>query len=220
METGCIYVSMPEYVENVTAPRVSLDRRKTPDALLTSDEQRQLRKANGSLQWLQFQTRPDLSYGVSVSQSNVETASIKHLTNVANLIRQAKQYQDFEIVFQCHDLRRGGFLAVSDAGLGGHWDDDHGGPVRSQGAFAVLYAEEALAHHGQRGRFSLLDWRSRKIKRVVRSSFAAEALALADANDALQHLRGCLLEVMDPKVERRDWERYASRWPATLVTDA
>ena len=64
METGCIYVSMPEYVENVTAPRVSLDRRKTPDALLTSDEQRQLRKANGSLQWLQFQTRPDLSYGV------------------------------------------------------------------------------------------------------------------------------------------------------------
>ena len=80
MTTGKVYVSMPEYVENMTAPRVSLERRKKPDDKLVPLEKHQLRQINGSLQWLQFQTRPDLSYGVSVSQGNVEEATVKNLT--------------------------------------------------------------------------------------------------------------------------------------------
>ena len=71
--------------------------------------------------------------------------------------------------------------------------------MRSQGAFIVMFADEPLARHGRKGRFTVLDWRSRKIKRVVRSSFASETLSLADANDALQHLRGSLLDVLDAK---------------------
>ena len=92
--------------------------------------------------------------------------------------------------------------------------------MRSQGAFIVMFADEALAKHGRRGKFSLLDWRSRRIKRVVRSSFAAETLSLADANDAVQHLRGCLLDVLDSRVNLRRWKEHVDRWPATLVTDA
>ena len=220
MATGEIHVSMPEYVENLEAPRVSKERRSNPEALLTPLEKNQFRKINGSLQWLQFQTRPDLSYGVSVSQGNIEEAKVKHLVKTHELVRQAKEYKDFALTFKSHDLDTGGFVAVSDASLGGHWDDDHGGPVRSQGAFVVMFADTALAHYGRRGRFTVLDWRSRKIKRVVRSSFAAETLSLADANDALQHLRGCLLDVLDGDANLRYWWKEASRWPATLVTDA
>ena len=95
MTTGKIYVSMPEYVENITAPRVSQERRKTPEEKLTPLEKQQFRQVNGSLQWLQFQSRPDLSYGVSVSQGNIEEATVKHLTNSQLLVRHAKQHADF-----------------------------------------------------------------------------------------------------------------------------
>ena len=55
---------------------------------------------------------------------------------------------------------------------------------------------------------------------MVRSSFAAEALSLADVNDAMQHLRGCLLDILDPHADFKNWEKQVSRWPGTLVTDA
>ena len=206
METGENFVPMPESVDNMEAPRASLERRNTLEDSLSPLEKHQLRKCNGSLQWLQYQTRPDLSYGVSTSQGNIEEAKVKHLIQVGNLVRQAKKDRNFELRFRVHDLERGGFLAISDASLGGHWDDEHGGPVRSQGAFVVIFGDHRLAHRGERDNFSLLDWRSKRIKRVVRSSFASETLALADANDAVQHLRGCLLDILDLHVDFKHWE--------------
>ena len=220
METGEITVSMAEYVENLTAPRIPNTRRAEKDAKLNAKELTSLRTMNGGLQWVQNQLRTDLAYGTSVSQSNVADPKVEHMIFAQSLIAKAKEHKDFKLTFRCHDLNTGGFVAISDAGLGGQQESEAEGPVRSQGGYLVLFADEALARHGERGRFTVLDWRSRRIRRVVRSSFAAETLALADANDALQHLRGCLLDIMEGSADLSKWETQVGRWPGTLVVDA
>ena len=225
MATGCIHVSMPAYAENLEQVKIPRTRRTDAEGELAPQELKTLRTVNGGLQWLQRQLRPDLSFAVSVSQGATSDARVKHLVEVQKVVTQAKKHKDFELVYRPLDLDKGGFLSVSDAGLGGIGDDgDYGtvvdGKVRSQGGYLVLFGDENLAHHGTRGQFNLLDWRSHKLKRVCRSSFAAETLSLADANDAVQHLRGSLLEILDPKANLKEWESQVSRWPATLVVDA
>ena len=219
MTTGEITVDMKEYVENLTPCRITRERRAELEGPLTSQELSTLRQMNGALQWLQHQSRPDLSCGVSLSQSSTSGATVKDLIEAQKLIARAKDYKDFALKFRSHDITTGGFMAISDAGLGGVEDEALGGPVRSQGGYLIVFGDESLTTHGNRGRFTLLDWRSRKIKRVCRSSFAAETLALADANDAVQHLRGALHEIMDPLVKFDELETL-SRWKVTLVVDA
>ena len=225
MKTGCIHVSMTAYAENLPQVKIPRDRRNDPEATLTTAEVSELRQVNGGLQWLQRQLRPDLAFAVSVSQGAVSDARVKHLIEAQRLVTHAKKHSSFEIVYQPLDLDHGGFLAISDAGLGGIGEDGEAGTVtdgkvRSQGGYLVVFGDEALAHHGTRGKFNLLDWRSHKLKRVCRSSFAAETLSLAEANDAVQHLRGALLEILSPKANLREWESEVGRWPATLVVDA
>ena len=225
MTTGCVHVSMPAYVDNITAPTIPRDRRAEGDDKLSAQELTSLRGINGNLQWLQNQLRPDLSFATSASQGATADARVHHLVEAQGLVAHAKRHRDFELVYQPLDLNNGGFLAVSDAGLGGIGDaGDAGrvvdGKIRSQGGYLVLFGDESLAHHGTRGRFNLLDWRSHKFIRVRRSSFAAETLALAEANDAVQHLRGALLIIITPNANLKEWETEVGRWPATLVVDA
>ena len=48
---------------------------------------------------------------------------------------------------------------------------------------------------GRSGAFSVLDWRSHRLQRVCRSSYAAETLGLEEAADASQIQRGLLAEL-------------------------
>jgi len=223
---GSIYVGMDTYVENMTTKTVSRSRRLRPGAKLDAYECKSLRNTNGELQWVQNQTRPDLAYLVSTSQSRISDPTVADLTNAYDIVRLAKQNADFELRFQPLCLETGGFLAVSDASLGGV--DEAGGvsrssdlpAIHSQGAYCIMFADKSLARDGRRGLFNLLDWRSRKLRRVCRSSFAAETLALADSNDAAQMLRGALLDIMSPGINFKYWEERVGRWPLTLVVDA
>ena len=137
MTTGEITVSMEEYVENLTAPRITNERRANKEASLDAKELTSLRAMNGGLQWVQHQLPPDLAYSTSVSQSNVSDPRVEHLIYAQNLIGKAKEHKNFKLVFRSHDLNTGGFVAISDAGLGGHQETAEEGPVRSQGGYLV-----------------------------------------------------------------------------------
>ena len=57
-----ISIDMKEYHENLKPAVVPMDRRRTPDAPLTPDEQKKLRALLGSLQWLVSQLRANLGF--------------------------------------------------------------------------------------------------------------------------------------------------------------
>ena len=216
---------MADYISNMEVTVVPRERRAEPDAHLTAEECRLLRRLNGELQWAQSQLRLDISFGTSTSQGALADPRVRHLVAAGDLVRQLKANRDWELRFQSLSLSHGGFVGVSDAGLGnvtrgGATGSLEQGDVHSQGGHLVLFADDSLSRGGEAGRFNVLDWRSRRLKRVCRSSFAAETLALADCNDAMQHMRGLLLDIMTPRLRSEDWEAGVSRWPAMLVTDA
>ena len=58
----------------------------------------------------------------------------------------------------------------------------------SQGGYLLFFADRELLD-GKEAKLSIMDWKSWKLKRKVRSSLAAESQALADAVDSLNYLR-------------------------------
>ena len=68
----------------------------------------------------------------------------------------------------------------------------------SQGGYLIFFADRALLE-GKNALMKILDWRSWKLKRVCRSSLAAETQAFTDAIDQLNWLRLFLADILAPK---------------------
>eukprot|EP00974_Lingulodinium_polyedra_P052608 5061496-Lingulodinium_polyedra.AAC.1 len=62
-----------------------------------------------------------------MSQAAARDARARHLVAANGLVREAKQDPEWALVYRPIDLMDGGFVAISDAGLGGinyHGGDD------------------------------------------------------------------------------------------------
>ena len=66
---------------------------------------------------------------------------------------------------------------------------------------------------------SLISWHSRRLKRVARSSSAAETQAAADGDDEAVYIRLCLQEVLFGQLDSQNWQSETRQIPAALVVD-
>ena len=66
---------------------------------------------------------------------------------------------------------------------------------------------------------SLISWHSSRLRRVARSSSAAETQAAADGDDEAVFTRLCLKEVVFGQLDLRNWQSEARHIPAALVVD-
>ena len=104
------------------------------------------------------------------------------------------------------------FLAPSDASQGSMPREG------SQAGYATVVASPNILEGEAPA--NILDTVSCRIKRVVRSSLAAE---VASANLALEHgefARCCLAEIWDPCFRLQAWQVSAAKWRLILVLDA
>ena len=65
----------------------------------------------------------------------------------------------------------------------------------------------------------MVEWKSHRLKRVVKSTLAAEAAALCEAQDHLEFGRVLLAQMLGYDYGR-DWQRALDRFPGYLVMDA
>merc|ERR1712078_715975 len=144
---------------------------------LTDDEVRSVQAIAGSINWLATQTRPDLSLAVSelvgILAHDKTVRALKHANKV---VSQAHTSKSSHIIFRrlpCSimDLSVRVYTDASWANMPG---------LRSQsGQVFVLSApgdDESFKGNA-------IHWRSSRIKRVCRSTFAAETLSFVDAMD-------------------------------------
>ena len=113
-------------------------------------------------------------------------------------------------------------LDLATAGVIGIGDASHGNLVdyHSQYGFLLFLADEAMMR-GEVGQFGgLVDWRSAKIHRVVRSSYAAELYGITNLADALDFFRAVLCDIRRPAFDLARWEEEIASIPGVLVTDA
>eukprot|EP00913_Durusdinium_trenchii_P034313 g32105.t1 len=191
-------------------------------APLTPSEVKTLRGLLGSLQWLVAQVRFDIGFQVSTLQSAPHTVSALLQANKA--VIDAKKNGDFFLKFGHIPLKEGGVVVVSVAALGnvdnnGCISGEPSKKVFSQSCYIVLLGDQALLS-GKQGRFSVLDYRSHRIPRVARSSYAAETLGAEEGLDAGELARGFLAEALGYPAHHKNGYLLVTNVPLTGVTDA
>ena len=136
---------------------------------LTLDERNTLRSKVGQLLWLSNQTKPDICFETSTIAGNINNATTKDYALFNKVVRKLKK-NSYTIKFTklVGDIH---IVLYVDAAFGNLAD---GG---SQGGYLVFLAD-------QHNNCNLISWQSKRLKRIVRSTLAAETLAMCEGVDA------------------------------------
>ena len=179
---------------------------RPPETMLTCSEHREYRRLLGKLQWLQLQSRPDLSYEVNraAQSSSAPTVADARALNAISL----KAQRSSETTLRCPS----GVINVSSAQLVTYGDASFANVEGSKsqcGVIVFLTHEPRRFWHGEFQLGHLVYWTSSTIKRVVRSTLAAEAYSVSEAVEEAQWLRSVLAEM---------WPSVPSSLPRSLRT--
>ena len=212
-----ISMSMQEYTEKMAAADYDLPKnlsRIDGNTACSASQLKSLRGINGALQWLTTNLRLDLAAQVSISASEISSPKISSLQKANKIIRQAQGHLTMKLTFQSIGLDRLVLGVFTDASWGVRPDG------ASQGGY-MIYAADKDILQGQEALMSILDWKSWKLKRVCRSSLAAETQAFTDAVDQLNWVRLFMIEVLTSSaLDLRKTDEILKLCPAShVITD-
>ena len=175
------------YVEGIQYVPCSDKRDK--HRLLTDNEKIPLRSAIGQLSWLANQTRPDIAYDVCQLSVRYNSATVSDILNANKTIKKVKN-NDLELKFpKLKDSGEYILKVYSDASFN---NLPNGG---SQGGYIIFLCDTE-------DNSAPIQWQSRRIRRVCKSTLAAECLAMEDAVDAAFYLKCVLLDVLRIPVQK------------------
>jgi len=215
-EDGRVTVGQRDACLAIEPVEIDAARRKNPASPLNPEEITELRSCIGSLGWLARQTRPDLCYVVSCLAQSIGSPTVATLVLARQAVTRAKDHADFELVFypgnldidSCH------VFAVTDASLANVDDRDLGPKTRSQGAYVIGLCGDHTVDGKGKADIAILEYHSGAIKRVCRSSLAAETNAALDGIEAAIYVRFVLEEILSAGLHDAPWHKVL------LFTDA
>ena len=170
-----ITISQNDYVQSLPDVEISPERMSQKCEKLTPEETTTFRALVGKLNWAVQGSRPDFAFHVVYFSTKFNGATVNDLIQLKKCIRKLKE-SSCEVMFPT-------------LGHPGSW----GITVFSDAAHANLNGVNSTSGHivfltGENGRCASLSWSCNKIKRVVRSSLAAEALSLQEGlEDGFYH---------------------------------
>ena len=211
-DDGTIKMTQQEFIKNV--------RRRKPDSELTSTEVSSLRSGCGSLGYAARETLPLLAYGVSYLQQKVgDKPTVADLLEFNKLVKIGDKLtkDGYGIVVPKVDLKKIAVAVISDASFG---KMPKGG---SQAGYLIPITETGAMHEQKPA--CLVERGSHRIKRVVKSTLAAESAGLAEALDHGEYVRallGSILVKTEPasSYDKQHWEKFVDRIPMIAQVDA
>ena len=152
---------------------------------LSPDEQYMYRKIVGQLNWLASQSRPDLSFDVCQLSTKLNQATVHDLIFANKTLKKANS-QSLLLKFNrlCYPVN---LVAFCDASYTNLPDGS------SQGGSIIFLSDDQK-------RISPICWWSKKLRRVCKSTEAAETMAMLDAIDACIWLSSMLKEINGEKL--------------------
>ncbi len=179
-----IQLSQSMYIEKLESIPISANRKMNKSEFLNRNEQKQYRQIVGQINWAAQQTRPDLMFEVMEMSMKFKHPEVQDLIR-ANKAMTKLQSTDITALFPIlGDVHKWYILTMSDAGFANLADS-----VSSGGGHVILLVGEA-------SRCAVISWKANKIKRVIRSTLAAEALALQECIEHAVYLRELLKEML------------------------
>ena len=181
---GSIKVDQDHYISSIQEATVHPDRPRLDE--LDYEERKDYRALVGQLNWVATQSRPDILFDVCLLSSVFDSAKVDDLLHANKLVRKVKastvslsfpKLQDDNISVECY----------SDASFG---NLNNGG---SQGGYVIFITDTE-------GNKCPVSWRSKRVRRVVKSTMAAETLAALDAAQAGVFIATLLAEMINVPV--------------------
>ena len=160
---------------------IARDAKAAMDEAVSDAELASARSILGQLSWLAHSSRPDLCSGVSDVASQVSNMRIRHLRHINLLVGLAKDRAETHVIRYSSeiDVSNLHIVAMSDGSMG-----PLDCPERAR--MGVIWA---LSDGFPRGKFHVLTWQSKFIRKVVRSSLGAEIHAADCATALIPDLR-------------------------------
>ena len=174
-----IVISQDKYVETLQAIPVP----SIGDDMMSPEDETSVRQVNGKLNWIATQTRPDLSFDVSEFGSFMKKGKLECIKQANKNIAKAKKEKSRICIPNLGNLNELSIIAYTDASFANLVD---GG---SQGGYIIFVV-------GSNGNYFPLHWQSKRIRRVAKSTQAAETLAMVDLVEACVYYKFFLCELL------------------------
>lgn len=175
-----ISIDQESYMKSLQPVDVSQRKSQRKDMYLNEEEMHRYRSVVGQLNWVGTQTRPDISFDVCSLSMRFGKCTVGDLIEANKVIKRVKTDQ-ISLFFPmlAGDVHLEGYSDASFANL-----HDSG----SQGGFIIFLADE-------RGKRCPIMWKSKKIRRVVKSTLAAETLALLEMAESAYYIRNIMEDI-------------------------
>ena len=180
MPNGEIVFDMEQYNHELEQIELSKADKTKPERLLNSKEHTQFRGGVGSLGWFVDHCCPQLSFQLADLRRKQSSPTVQDLVKLNKVIRTAKVIES-KIKIRSIPVEHLRFMGVHDAA---HANLEGGA---SQQGHLILAVHASITNC--RVLVSVLSWQSRKIKRVVRSSLAAETCSMSTCQEHLDWMR-------------------------------
>ena len=208
-QSKSISMSQQTFAENIRPAHIA--KGANNEQGLQDSQVRVLRAINGSLNWIASQSRPDLAVQTSLSQQAFLHPQIRHLREVNNAVRRAKQHKDVKIQFRAippENLRLCCHSDAAFANVGSH----------TQAGYVIAFVDQKL-DKGEVSPWTPMTWKSYKLPRAVSSTLAGESQALSTATGTVEWACLILSEALDGKFEPRLSRQRLGLRPPILATD-
>ena len=171
-----------------------------------------MRQCAGQLAWVANSTRPDQAFLSSYLQGMQDKGTVSHVQLYNKAVREMKENKiclKFPSDVPIKDWR---IMAISDAGWGTR------GNGESQGGYLLCLVASPMLQQ-KPARCWIVDWSSKKLRRAVRSSVAAETLAGQNGLDAIEMFQALMAETIDG-ISPKEFRNLKPQHPAALVVDS
>ena len=180
---GSITLSMEEYMERVKPIDISRERRKQQESPMTEQELEQYRGMSGMLNWAGRAAVPAACFIASDMQQKLASPRVRHLCSANGMLAELKKLAP-RILYKAPSK------PIVESFLAGFSDAAFNiSSAKSYGQSGYVSGVAYRQRDGTRLDLHVTDWNSGKQRRVCNSSYGAEILAAADADDRLHDSR-------------------------------
>ena len=184
VEKQQITVDQLHYASSLKNIPLSRARVNNKNSDLTEKEKSEYRSLIGQLNWIATQTRPDIAFDTCALSGSFHSATVQDLVKVNKIISR--------VVSNCVKISFPRMNHIEDCHLACYSDASFanlssGG---SQGGMVIFLKDSD-------GKQCPIYWQTRKIRRVVKSTLAAETLALLDCAEAAVYIASIIADLIN-----------------------